>query len=53
MRATLTIVLALFSAAAPLNAFGSDWVPTLDDGIKQASFTGQAILYVTKWKPGV
>jgi hypothetical protein len=41
----------LLAAGAALGEEG--WLPTLEEGLKDASRSGQAILYVTTWKPGV
>lgn len=43
----------LAALCATARAAGDDWLPTLDKGLADAARSGQAVVYVTKWKPGV
>jgi hypothetical protein len=48
----LSIGLAL-ALAGSLQAAEDGWLKTLDEGLQEAQKSGQAVLYVTTWKPGV
>ena len=53
MRVSLLLLLLLSVLSGPAAASEGDWIPTLDEGLKEARKCGKAVLYVTKWKPKV
>ena len=52
ISSVMLLPLALF-LAPPVHPEQADWLPTLAKGKEAARTSGQAILYITSWPPGV
>jgi len=53
MRTAFLVPCLLLALSAAAAAAPEGWLDSLEDGLKEAPLGGQAILYVTKWKPGL